>query len=279
MNSSQTLSWACPVCQDALTLAECHWYCHNSHSFDVAKSGYVNLLLPHQKASKRPGDSAAMLRARREFLDSGHFQPVALAVSESINRQLEPVTNKPRRLLDIGCGEGYYLRQLSGSLHGQWLMAGLDIAKDGVQMAAKSDKHSTWVCASSARIPLMDNSLDVLLRVFAPADNQQILRVLREHGLLIAVTPAAEHLLEIKKALYDEVTLHQKPNCPAGFEVVGEQQVSYDLLLETPEQIHALLTMTPFFWRGHKAGRENLLNQRRLQVRVAMWVSCYRKCP
>lgn len=278
MNPSLTLCWVCPVCQDALTPAGRSWHCANNHNFDLAKSGYVNLLLAHQKASKQPGDSAAMLKARREFLDAGFFQPIAQAISQYINKYAAPVTEQPRRLLDLGCGEGYYLRQLHDSLHGQWLLAGLDIAKDGVQMAAKADPHSTWVCASSSRIPLADNSLDVLLRVFAPADQQQSLRVLREHGLLVAVTPAAEHLVEIKQALYDQVTLHAKPSCPEGFEVIDEQQVSYELLLDTPAQIQALLAMTPFFWRGQKSGRENLLKLHQLKVRVATWVSCYRKC-
>lgn len=277
MNQSSTLPWLCPVCQLALHCADGRWFCDNNHSFDLAKSGYVNLLLAHQKASKQPGDNAAMLKARRAFLEAGHFMPVAQAVSDSINLLQRSPEAQPYKLLDIGCGEGYYLRHLASTLRGSWLLAGLDISKDGVQMAAKNDRRSTWVCASSARIPVADCSLDVLLRIFAPSDPAQSLRILKDDGLLITVTPAARHLYEIKQALYECVRLHEKPETPAGFQLMSEREVSFTLSLDRQEHIQALLSMTPFFWRGHGAGREQLLQQSDLSVQVAVWVSCYRK--
>lgn len=220
-----------------------------------------------------------MLRARRAFLNAQHFRPVAQAVSDVINTHSHgaDTPGQPRRLLDIGCGEGYYLRQLRESLHGDWLTAGLDIAKEGVQLAAKSDKQSTWVCASSARIPLLEQSLDVLLRIFAPSAAEQTQRVLAHNGLLVTVAPAGPHLLEIKQALYATATLHQEPVAPAGFVCVDEQQVSYTLALREQEHIQALLSMTPFFWRGNKDAREQLLQRHSLDVCIAVWVSCYRK--
>ena len=48
------LAWKCPNCASALTphLAEKPYVlrCENGHSFDVAKQGYVNLLLPQINA-------------------------------------------------------------------------------------------------------------------------------------------------------------------------------------------------------------------------------------
>lgn len=277
LNLTDTLPWTCPVCQLPLTCTDRRWYCANNHSFDIAKSGYANLLLAHQKASQQPGDSPTMLQARRAFLEAGHFQPIAEAVSTSINSHLVQSPSGPYHLLDIGCGEGYYLRQITPRLQGQWITAGLDIAKDGVQMAAKSDRSSTWVCASNARLPVLDGSLDVLLQSFAPSDPEQTQRVIKNEGLLITVTPAAKHLYEIKRALYDSVRLHQKPAPPAGFKVVSEKEVSYSLSLDQTEDIKALLSMTPFFWRGHQEGREQLLRRDRLDVQVAVWISCYQK--
>lgn len=277
MNAFETLAWACPVCQLALECSTQRWHCINNHSFDVAKSGYANLLLAHHKASKQPGDSVAMLQARRAFLDAGHFEPIAQALYESINSYRNRQPREPNQLLDIGCGEGYYLRQIAPKLKGQWVTAGLDIAKDGVNMAAKNDRQSSWVCASSARIPVAESSLDVLLKVFAPSDSAQSLRVLKDSGLLVTVTPAARHLYELKQALYDSVRLHEQPPTPTGFQLIDEREVSFVLTLDRPEQIQALLAMTPFFWRGDKAGREQLLQLNTLSVQVAVNVHCYGK--
>lgn len=277
LNNSNTLLWACPVCQLPLKVSADRWHCVNRHSFDIAKSGYANLLLAHQKASKQPGDSAEMLQARRIFLEAGHFEPVTQAISACINAHMDSSVPEPYRLLDIGCGEGYYLRQLAPTLNGRWLTAGLDIAKDGVQMAARSNHSITWVCASCARLPVMDKSLDALLRIFAPSDPTQTERVLKKHGLLVIVTPAAHHLYEIKNALYDSVKLHQKPLPPEGFKQISAREVSFALSLEQPEHIQALLRMTPFFWRGHPEGREELLRREKLDVQVAVWVHCYQK--
>lgn len=42
----------CPVCRETLTLNERTWRCANSHSYDVAKQGYVNLHVVQHKHSK-----------------------------------------------------------------------------------------------------------------------------------------------------------------------------------------------------------------------------------
>lgn len=276
MNDSPTLSWACPVCQLPLTCEPKQWSCGHNHSFDRAKTGYINLLLANQKSSKEPGDSRQMLQARRTFLERGHFSPIVDSVATAINLH-RTAAQRTQRLLDIGCGEGYYLRQLLPALRGPWSAAGLDIAKDGVQMAAKSDKHSTWVCASSTRIPVVDGTVDVLLRVFAPSDADESVRVLDQKGLLLSVSPAARHLYEIKRELYDSVTLHERPCAPKGFELLDEKQIDFPLVLTDREDVRALLCMTPFFWRGQKRGRDRLLVRQQLTVTASVWVSCYRK--
>ena len=92
----------CPVCREALTLNERTWRCANSHSYDVAKQGYVNLHVVQHKHSKNPGDTPESVQARRAFLSAGHYAPLQQAV---VNRVREL---RIENLLDIGCGEGYY---------------------------------------------------------------------------------------------------------------------------------------------------------------------------
>src|SRR4051812_50131318 len=68
---------ACPHCGADLALSGPVVRCASGHGFDVARQGYVSLL-----AGKAPvsGDNADMVAARAEFLDAGHYAPIARAV-------------------------------------------------------------------------------------------------------------------------------------------------------------------------------------------------------
>ena len=96
----------CPVCRETLLLEERAYSCNKDHSFDLAKEGYVNLLLSHQRKSKNPGDDKAMIQARRRFFDSGAFDPLAELVAKTVPEGA---------MLDCGCGEGHLLGELSGT--------------------------------------------------------------------------------------------------------------------------------------------------------------------
>ncbi len=299
----------CPVCKAALVQSESGFECENRHSFDRAKEGYINLLLANQKSSKTPGDSAEMLMARREFLDAGYYRPVAEGIADCISDLLmgegcigkefiseelvdeETLSkNKTYSLLDCGCGEGYYLNQLLKKIEGQWITTGLDIAKAGVRLAAKRYKDSHWVCASSENLPFLDSSLDMLLRVFAPGNDSEVHRVLNESGIFINVTPGEEHLIDIKKVLYDEIKPYGIPELPKGFMVanlknnsqkVAEnksiKKVKYKIDLNNNASIRQLLSMTPFLWRGKREAREELKEKNALSVTIDMDIHCYRK--
>lgn len=43
----------CPVCGEKLNIDGKAFKCANSHSFDIAKQGYVNLLLTNKSGDKR----------------------------------------------------------------------------------------------------------------------------------------------------------------------------------------------------------------------------------
>jgi 23S rRNA (guanine745-N1)-methyltransferase len=68
--------YLCPICQDSLNLTENKksYCCAKNHHFDVAKEGYLNLLPAQHKKSKEPGDSKAMMQARRNFLEADFYQ-------------------------------------------------------------------------------------------------------------------------------------------------------------------------------------------------------------
>ncbi len=271
--------WSCPVCKAPLTVplnAEAkNLVCANGHSFDRAKQGYFNLLLANKKNSQNPGDDASMLNHRREFLEAGHYQPLVDALQKTIAGLVGPDTENVN-ILDVGCGEGFYLASLQQglalpSLH----CAGIDIAKAAAKLAARKYPSVDWAVASSFQLPVLDESVDVLLRVFAPGDVQEIVRVLKPQGHFVRVVPGPEHLFEFKEVLYRRAVRHELPATPEGFLPVDSIEVKYPISLESNQALRPLLNMTPFLWRGKREGREMLLQAERLDVTANFVIQVY----
>jgi len=244
--------WQCPVCQLPLEPGDSAWRCANRHSFDCAREGYVNLLPVNRKRSREPGDSAEMLQARRRFLEAGHYRPLL----DAIVALLPYVPG--RQLLDIGCGEGYYTRGLQAAGWPAQALAGVDIAKAGVRMAAKSLPGVQFVVAGSYGLPLARDSVDHLLRVFAPAADAEMRRVLNPGGSLLDVSPGPEHLWPLKEALYDEPRHHPPPKPVEGFTPDVEMRCCFPFTLRGRKAIADFLKMTPFAWKGNSDVRREL---------------------
>ncbi|TXS90754.1 methyltransferase domain-containing protein [Parahaliea maris] len=255
---SLQLAWRCPSCQSPLAASERQWLCENNHCFDISRQGHVNLLLAHHKRSKNPGDAKAMLQARRRFLQRGFYQPLARAMAELIGEQAAPGASS-RTLLDAGCGEGYYLRELDEQLPGSWHFGGFDIAKDAVLMAAKSNRQHEYVCASSKNIPLEDASVDVVVSVFSPLQFDEIERIVRPGGALLVVGPGPGHLLEIKRAIYSEVRSYAETKSPESFESMASKSLEYSAGIHDSEAWQDVLAMTPFAHHGSAAAKTELL--------------------
>jgi 23S rRNA (guanine745-N1)-methyltransferase len=76
----------CPVCRAGLRLGDGVLRCAGGHAFDVARQGYVSLLV----GSRPPGtaDSANMVAARAAFLEAGHYSPLAGAVADVVREHI-----------------------------------------------------------------------------------------------------------------------------------------------------------------------------------------------
>lgn len=253
--------WKCPSCHCQLSQVSSGWKCENGHSFDRAKEGYVNLLLAHQKRSKEPGDNREMIDARREFLQQGHYQPMALNVASLIQTHLH---KEALSVFDAGCGEGYYLNFIRQQFLDDGLKvisAGCDIAKVGVQRAAKKYKECQFSVASTFAIPLMDISQDAVVQVFAPASEDEVRRVLNTGGLWISVNPAENHLQQLKAAIYQQVEQHQvTQNCPDGFSLLKDKRLTFTFDLLDENSRLQLLKMTPYYWSATKEKIETLVS-------------------
>lgn len=263
----------CPICQTLLAREQKRWHCANGHGFDVAREGYVNLLPVQHKKSRQPGDADDMVKARRDFLAGGHYQPLRDAVV-SLVQSLAPAS-----LLDIGCGEGYYTQAMAEVVPD---VIGLDIAKPAVQLAAKRCKGPTWLVAGGARLPVGDQSVALVTSLFSPLPTLEMARVLIPEGHLLVVTPAPLHLGSLREGLFESVIPHAPDKFLATlaphFDCVTRQEIVFPLPL-SQEALRQLLLMTPYVWRARADKRAALEAQASLQTEAAFTLLLLRKVP
>ncbi len=268
--------YKCPVCDDVLDFQQRHWCCANNHHFDVAREGYVNLLLAHQKKSKQAGDSKMMIQSRRQFLNNHYYDILPEKLSELLNTHLLP---RPFLLLDVGCGEGYY----SGFIHKnqpECQIWGVDISKPAIAAAAKRYFDISFFVASSYRLPVNDQAVNVVVKNYAPADANEILRVLVPGGLYISVTPGASHLFGLKQLIYDTPKEHDETEAvPDGFERLEQVVLRDSIEIDNNRDISNLLAMTPYFWQLSESRHQAITALTTLNTEINFTINIYRKVP
>jgi 23S rRNA (guanine745-N1)-methyltransferase len=184
----------CPVraCGQPLTREERRMVCPRGHSFDIARSGYVNLLQPQDRRSKRPGDTPAAVRARRRLHDLGVTAPLLRAIAEVIEPSAEDI------VLDAGCGDGYYLGALARE--SGFAAHGVDISIQAVDAAARRYPECNWIVANADRfVPYADGCFSKILSITARMNSGEFRRVLRENGRLLVALAAPDDLAELRR--------------------------------------------------------------------------------
>ena len=266
----------CPVCGEKLELSGNSYICSKRHSFDRARSGYVNLLLSKHMGKTVHGDNKFMVQARRSFLDKGYYEPLCTALCEAVCAHLNGSS-----ILDAGCGEGYYTSAIIGQLRNKNIAAevcGIDISKAAVEYSAKRCKNAEFAVASVFHIPAAENSCDMLVTLFAPYCGEEFLRVLKKGGTMIMAIPSSEHLWELKKAIYDTPYKNEvKPYELGGFELVDKKRITYDMHIETQEDVDALFSMTPYYYRTGREQQERLAALGCITTKADFELLIYRK--
>jgi len=185
---------ACPYCGGGLARDGGSLRCGTGHAFDVARQGYVSLLPGGAKGGG--GDTAAMVRARDDFLAAGHFASLAADLARTA-AAVAASPAVPGCVLDVGAGTGYYLAAVLGRLPGRAGLA-LDISKPAVRRAARAHQRIGAVAGDAwRRLPVADSAAILALSVFAPRNGAELRRVLSPAGRLLVVTPERDHLLEL----------------------------------------------------------------------------------
>lgn len=228
---------ACPHCGQAFHEVDHGVACPNGHSFDRAREGYLHLLPSGRlAASSTPGDTPESLQARRSFLHAGWYSPIAQKLVEALGAVDGPV-------VDIGCGEGWYLSQVTATQR-----FGLDISKRAVQMASKLLPDSQIVVGTSFRLPILSQSCAAVFTVFAPHSHTEYQRVLRPGGTWVTVTPGPRHLEEMRPLKDDLILRREERRQDPPKEAQDAERLTFPLSL-TPEAAGDLFSMTPLRWQ------------------------------
>lgn len=256
----------CPNCKTTLKKINNTYKCLNNHSFDIAKEGYVNLLLNQPKA----GDNKQMIKSRNQFLHKGYFDNLVIEVIKTI----DDLTLDNPCILDVGCADGYYPGIISKTYPN---IIGMDISKDAIKLAAKTYKKIDFFVASGKDIPIKNNSISIILNIFSPHFLDEFLRILKPNGYIIKITPNENHLLELKQVIYDDVYLtKEKLIEDSSLKLINSNDLNYKVTLDN-EDILNLITMTPYFYKTNDADLLKLEKLNRLNITLDFKIAIYKK--
>ncbi|NLW55474.1 MAG: methyltransferase domain-containing protein [Firmicutes bacterium] len=267
----------CPVCEQELSLSRSNsLYCSKGHNYDLAKQGYVNLLLKQEKS----GYDKQLFAARKVISASGFFDPMRKAISKVVWEIGKDEAWSEVSILDAGCGEGSHLAWLCRDLKAKkkgfadLLGVGIDLSKEGIRVAAKEYQGLIWCVADLTKLPLQNQQFDIVLNILSPANYGEFKRVLKDHGVLFKVLPAANYLIELREILFKgtDKELYEndsvKRHFANSFQVVKEQQIHYKVVLKE-ENLEHLIKMTPLTWNAAQEKIAMIINSGLKSITVA----------
>ena len=265
----------CPICSCSLSKHNGSLKCENNHTFDLSSSGYVNLLKPGKKNNSKAGDSKEMIKARTDFFKCGAYEKIAKKVCSLIDKF------SPQSIVDAGCGEGYYTQFIATDP--SRLVFGVDMSKYGCDHGAKSAKYLGFdnlvFCVGSIfELPFANESLDLIINMFAPVADQEFFRVLKKGGYLIVASAGINHLDGLKAVLYNDIYKNEEKFLNFdGFDLIEKENLKYTINIEGRDLIYNLFTMTPYFHRTSLEDKKKLELTDSLNTTVEVNFLVYKK--
>jgi 23S rRNA (guanine745-N1)-methyltransferase len=229
-----------------------------------------------QGAEVLRGDSKQAVRSRTDFLNKGYYSQVSHTLCEI----LKEYVNADGVVLDAGCGEGYYTARVNAL---GYKTAGLDLSKYAVDSCAsrprcKTNENALAVVASIYEMPFADGSVDAVLSIFAPCAETEISRVLSDDGILIVVSAGKEHLMGLKKAIYQNAYENEeRADMPKGMSLAEQRSLKYSITVEGNQDIKNLFSMTPYYWRTSPSDSEKLDDLDTLETEIDINFLIYKK--
>ena len=238
--------------------------CSAGHSYDASKRGYLNLV---DRSRGILGDTRDILDARQRFLAVGHYSPIVDLIDEVLPANAVDV-------VDSGCGTGYYAAALLARRPSTSLLE-LDVSLDAVTLAVRATGAPGLVADVWRPLPVRSGRADAVLCVFAPRNAEEFSRVIRPGGVLVVVTPAPQHLEQLRErgrliGIQPDKLEHLDDTLGLRFALHRRESLAYDVTL-TPDEVDDLAGMGPSGYHAahpHRSADETT-------VTVAVDVSVY----
>ncbi len=274
---------SCPVCGADMHLSPngqsllCHGV--KTHCFDGGGGGYVPLAPRHSGG----GDSKEAVRYRTAFLSKGYYQPAAEALRALVRKYVP----KNSTVIDAGCGEGYYSNMIADDGYD---VLGIDLSKFAVDAAAKAAKrqrhpdsppNTVFAVGSVFEMPVKEGCAYCVTNVFAPCAPEAYRKALQTGGYLVVAGAGEDHLMGLKKCIYEDPYLNEGrrdlPTEDDGFVPVEKTTTRFDITVTGREDLDALFSMTPYYWRTSREGHERLSVVEQINTPVTFDFFVYKK--
>lgn len=226
------------------------WRCVRGHSYDIARSGYVNLLRPNDKRSKAAGDSRAAVEARIRL----EAQGVGAVQAEALVRFVAELDlPSGATALDVGAGTGMQLELLRSAFDlDAWAV---DLSVRACELGSRTRPDLQWVVANADRVlPFFDADFDLIVSSVGPKHPAELRRLIANGGSCVLVVSGADDLVELRSAVQGTgALLDRVPETLARFdpwfECVERTATRTRMKLKRAE-LHDLLAST---YRGARA--------------------------
>lgn len=269
----------CPVCGSEMVVVQgcgVSLVCggEKRHCYDFSSRGYVNFAPPGHTLG---GDSKQAVSSRTAFLDLQYYRPVAEKLKDTVKKYCMP---EDGIIIDAGCGEGYYSAIIAED---GYSVLGVDLSKFAVDAASKragmrNINNAFFGVAGVHKLPVADGSASAVVNVFAPCVEDEYFRVLKADGVLITVWAGKDHLMGLKKAVYDVAYGNDgREDLPSRSCLIDETEVKFTIKIDNNTDIRRLFEMTPYYWKTSRHDFNKLSAIDSLETEVDMMISVYRR--
>ena len=132
--------------------------------------------------------------------------------------------------------------------------------------------------ATLSHLPFDNKFFNWVFSVYAPILEQEFTRILADDGYLLTVTPAENHLFELKSLIYRQANKHDTAKSPIhDLNLVTEERINYSMEFNNSIDIINLLAMTPFAFKTTDQLLDDLKSKTEFSCQADFLIRLYRK--